>query len=120
MWSANRGFHIASGCCRRTFFRRTELTFLGRQAVCLVPLLAEHAQNLLAPVTRQHVREKSPVADDDADCAHELLRGRKALVYAAPSTTIRPPHQTGACKLASTVGGGSRHSAMPLARISAP
>jgi len=45
-------------------FHRTELTFLGRQAVRLVALLAEHAQDLLAPVARQHVREKSPVTDD--------------------------------------------------------
>jgi len=49
-------------------FYRAKLAFLRRQAVGLVTLLAEHAQNLLAPVARQHVREKSPVADDDAEC----------------------------------------------------
>src|SRR5579863_9943359 len=37
-----------------------------------------------------------------------------------PSATINPPHQTGACKLASTVSGGCDHSARPLTKISTP
>ena len=49
-----------------------------------------------------------------------FLRGRNAATYPAPSITIRLPHQTGACKFASTVAGGFRHSAKPLAKIIAP
>src|SRR5271165_3559177 len=37
-----------------------------------------------------------------------------------PSTIIRAPHQTGACKLASTVSGGCDHSVRPLTKISTP
>src|SRR6266851_9814312 len=37
-----------------------------------------------------------------------------------PNTIINPPHQTGACKLASTVAGGCDHSARPLNKISTP
>jgi hypothetical protein len=45
-----------------------------------VAVFGQDTQDLFAPVPRQHVREKAPIADDDAERAHELLRGRKALM----------------------------------------
>jgi hypothetical protein len=64
----------------RKRFYRSELAFLWRQTERLVPLFAQHTQNLFAPITRQYVGKKSPIADDDAKRAHELLRGRKAMI----------------------------------------
>jgi hypothetical protein len=45
-----------------------------------VALFGQDSQDFFSSVPRQHVGEKSPIADDDAERAHELLRGRKALM----------------------------------------
>src|SRR4029077_14939033 len=97
-----------------------KFALLRSQADRFMALRGQHAQNLFAPVARQHVGKKSAIPYDDPKRAHELLRGRNKITYALPRMTINPPHHTGACRSASTVGGGLRHSARPLKKISAP
>src|ERR1700739_186965 len=95
-------------------FDRAVLALLWSQANGLVALSGKNAQNLVPAIACQRIRKKSTIADDDAKRAHACRRGRNITTYAVPSTTISPPHHTGACKLASCVGGGFLHSVMPL------
>src|SRR5579859_1341676 len=101
-------------------FHRSEFALLRGQAERLVPLLAKHPQDLFTAIARQHVGKKTTIPDDYAEPAHKTLRGRNLWMYTPPSSTISPPHHTGACRLANTVEGRSFHSAIPLARIRAP